>query len=214
MGAWAQFPTKWIMQNTLRELRWKTHKSNGTAALLVLMALIFKRNLDRKRKQPQDDISIVKATYEDIQRLVSLSRSKIASGLALLTTLEIIQSVGGYRSHFRLCGIDVQGGWAKLPQEHLLQGGRMAIFEAFTLRSKSELDALKAYLLMAAFRSSKTGYAHIGYEKITDYTGVTAANLRKAKSHLISLGLIHSEFDNENALDKSKPPLRYKILGL
>lgn len=215
MPAWAKFPTGWIIQQRgLRDIVWKRHKSDGTAALLVLTALSVKRNRDKKHKPHNGDGTIVVATYEDIQNLIALSRLKISNGLALLDKLEVIERLEN-RSHYRIVGLDVPGGWAKLPQELLMQQQeRIFLFDSFYLRSKSELDALKIYCLMLAFRSNTTGYAHIGYEKIAEYTGVRPNDLRKAKSHLISLGLIHSDLDFENAMDRSNPPLRYKILGL
>ncbi|MBU4233957.1 MAG: hypothetical protein L6277_15640 [Desulfobacterales bacterium] len=213
MGAWAKFPTKWILQQELNFIVWRKHKSDGIAALLVLIALAVKRNRD-KMGAPEDDASIVKATYDEIQDLVAISRIKVSKGLALLVALEIIKRVDN-RSHYHIVGIDVPGEWAKLPQERLMQQpGRISVFGPFNLRSKSELDALKLYLLMVAFRSSKTGCAHIGYEKITKYTGVIARDLKKAKSHLISLGLIHVDLDLEKDRENARPPMRYKILGL
>jgi hypothetical protein len=137
----------------------------------------------------------------------------VANGLALLADLKII-SKDKNRSHYRIISLDVPGSWGKLPQQWLMkQPGH--IFGSFSLRSKSELDALKIYLLLLAFRNDINNYAHIGYAKITEYTGVSAKNLKKAKSHLINLDLIHMEYDSDYAFEKaSRPPLRYKILGL
>ncbi|OGU18629.1 MAG: hypothetical protein A2X85_17475 [Geobacteraceae bacterium GWF2_54_21] len=214
MKAWAQFPTKWILQNKdLNQILWRQHKSNGIAALLVLIALVVKRNVDKIKGPSPDDASTVIATYNDIQKLVTISRSKVSKGLTLLTDLNIIERVEANRSNYRLHGVVAQGEWAMLPQEHLMLSGRISAFDAFNLRSQSELDALKIYLLMVAFRNTKSGYAHIGFNKITEYTGVSTRNLKKAKSHLISLGLIHADSDTENVQVGAHPPLRYKILG-
>lgn len=216
MGAWAKFPTRWILQQKkLNHIAWKAHKSDGTAALLVLIALTVKRNRDQKKGQPEGDVCMVKATYDEIQELIGISRSKVAHGLSLLVGLEIIERVEGNRSHYRIIGIDVPGAWGQLPQDWLMeQPGRISVFDPFNLRSKSEFDALKLYLLMVALRDYKTGFAHIGYGKMTEYTGVGTRYLRRAKSHLISLGLIYVDLDHENAMEKANPPLRYKILGL
>ncbi|MCX5890683.1 MAG: hypothetical protein NTY36_14745 [Deltaproteobacteria bacterium] len=211
MLAWAKFPTRWILQTKLNLITWKEHKSDGIAALLVLIALAVKRNRDQIKGPPEDDVSMVKATYDDIQELVAISRSKVANGLGLLLGLEIIERLKDNRSHYRIVGLDVGGAWGKLPQDWMMQKTeRISVFEPFNLRSKSELDALKLYLLMVAFRDSKSGYAIIGYEKITGYTGVNARYIKKAKSHLISLELIHVDLDH----DAINPPLRYTILGL
>lgn len=216
MGAWAKFPTKWIRppENGLRSIVWRKHKGDSIAALLVLISLAVKRNRD-KMERSEENTAIVKATYDKIQDLVGISRSKIAKGLALLMELKIIEHVKNKtRSYYRIIGLDVAGSWAKLPQELLMQQPGH-IFEPFNLRSKSELDALKIYLLLLAFRNDMTGYTNIGYDKITKYTGVIARNIKKAKSHLISLGLIYVDSDKEDFMEEAKhPPMRYKILGL
>ena len=214
-GAWAKFPTRWILQRKLNLISWRAYKSDGTAALLVLIALAVKRNRDQVERVPEGDASMVKATYDEIQDLIGISRAKVAHGLDLLARLRIIERVEDKRSYYRIIGLNEPGRWAKLPQELMMdQPGRISAFDPFTLRSKSEFDALKLYLLMVAFRNTRTGFAHIGYEKISEYTGVGTRYLRKAKSHLISLGLIHVDLDYENAMEQSKPPLRYKVLGL
>lgn len=216
MEAWAKFPTRWIVQQKgLISIEWRKYKSNGIAALLVLIALAVKRNLDNKNRQAGDDASVVMATYDDIQELVSISRIKVSKGLALLLELKVIERVENNRSSYRMVDIKTNGAWAKLPQTRLMQaGGRISVFDSFYLRSNSELNALKVYLYMIAARNIQTGYAHISYEKITGYTGVHASKLKQAKSHLISLGLIHVEDDIEFSKEKTKPALRYKILGL
>ncbi len=215
MLAWAKFPTKWIIEKKLKQIAWKRHKSDGTAALLVLIALAVKRNRDQFKRGTEVNALIVKATYDDIQDLIGISRSKVSKGLDLLEGLNIIERVSNKRSHYSIIGLDVSGCWGKLPQGLLIQQtGRISAFEPFHLRSRSELDALKLYLLMVAFRNSVTGYAHIGYKKITEYTGVDKRHLKRAKSHLINLGLIHVDLDYENALEKANPPLRYNVLGL
>lgn len=217
MEAWAKFPTKPIIEEkSLKYLIWKRHKSDGTAALLVLIALAVKRNLDGKKKQPASS-SVVTATYDDIQALVAISRSKVSKGLALLAELKSIERLKDDRSSYRLVGLDTKGGWAQLPQNRLMQhtgspSDRICAFEPFYLRAKSELDALKVYLLMIAFRDWRTGYAHIGYGKIMDYTGIAQRDIKKAKSHLISLGLIYAEHDQEG--ETTKQSLRYKVIGL
>jgi len=215
LQAWAKFPTGWILQQKgLTFICWRKYKSDGTAALLVLIALAVKRNLDQKGHKRHSDTSIVTATYDEIQELLNISRSKVAKGLALLVQLKIINRVENHRSGYHLIGLGDLGGWAKLPQERLMGSNRISVFEVFYLRSKSELYALKLYLLLMAVRDRKTGYAHIGYDRITEYSGIHGSNIKKAKSHLISLGLIYVEDDHEFAREKSEPPLRYKILGL
>lgn len=219
MSAWTKFPTSWIIQDKgLTSFSWQSYKSDATAALLILMALVIRRNMNNMGVSTEEranlDTDIVEATYDQIQALVYISRSKISKGLGLLMKLKIIERSIVNRSFYKIFGLGLAGNWAKLPQRRLMTYNRITAFEIFTLRTKSELNALKLYLLMVAFRSSKTSYAHLGYTKFTEYAGVNPNDIMKAKSHLINLGLISVDFDIENAKDKSNPPLRYKVHGL
>lgn len=219
MSAWAKFPTTWIIQDkTLNALSWQKYKSDATVALLILMALVIKRNIDNMgistEERAKASPDVVGITYDQIQTLVCISRSKVSKGLALLMQLKIIERSIVNRSFYKISGLGEAGQWAKLPQRRLMSHNRISAFETFTLRTKSELNALKLYLLMIAFRSSTSSYAHLGYSKLTEYAGVMANDIMKAKSHLINLGLISVDYDFDNAKDKSKPPLRYKLHGL
>ena len=90
----------------------------------------------------------------------------------------------------------------------------IAAFEDFTLRNQAELDALKIFMLLIAFRNGKTGFARIGYEKIEEYTGTPGRRIKRAKSLLIAHDLIYVESDQSAAKQNGRPPMQYKILGL
>jgi hypothetical protein len=81
----------------------------------------------------------------------------------------------------------------KLLAKGLYRGGRIPTFEQFHLRRPSELNALKLYFLFVAVRNNETNMAHIGYEKIEEYTRVGHNNIRTALSLLAALGLVHIE---------------------
>lgn len=218
MSAWAKFPTGWIIkQKGLSNLSWHLYKSDAIAALLVLMALSIKRNIDNietKDEEREAGLTGVKATYDEIQALIDISRIKVAKGLAVLKEKGIIWVVPNQRSEYQIKGLDIAGEWAALPQSRLMTHRRIFAFESFTLRTKSELDALKLYLLMIAFRNHKSGFAHLAYGNFHEYAGVSANYVMKAKSHLINLGLITVQQDFDNAKDKTNPPMCYRINGL
>ena len=213
MGAWAKFPTVWIQNDVLSEFQWRDVKGDGTAAFLVLIALAIKLNRDKMEKGVDKTSPVVSATYDQIQNLMAISRSKVAKGLALLLKHKIIERADG-QSLYKLTGVDTRGGWAMMPQEYLMAHKRITTFEAFKLRSMSEFDALKLYFLMLSLRHNQSGFAHVGYTAMTERTGVPRERIKRAKSHLISLELIHAESYEELSSAEGRPSMRYKINGL
>lgn len=211
--AWAKFPTQWILAEGLTKLTWGKHRGDATAALLILVALAIQRNLKGKTLPnglPTNDETAV-ATYDKLQTLTGLSRAKVAAAIRLLVEFGVIER-GEEISSYRLLGVGVDGGWAKLPQTQLLVTG--SLFHGLSLRNQTELDGLKLYLFFVAGRSQKSGYAHVGYSKLTDYTGVQANRIRRAKSFLIANDLIHAENDPDAYTVQGRRPLRYKVIGL
>lgn len=216
--AWAKFPTRWIHNGALSHFVWGEHKGNAIAALLLLMALAIQRNRMNMKVGSEENLSpdsdLAAATYDNLLALMPMSRSKVAGGLMLLIQESIIVRDTAIASLYRLPGIGTSGDWAKLPQSHIMNQGHMAAFDNFTLRNQAELDALKLYLLMIAARSTRTGFAHIGYEKMAEYTGVQSNRIKRAKSLLISNDLIYAETDQDADLVSGRPPMRYKVRGL
>ncbi len=96
MLGWVQLPTKWILEGGLRNFEWKTHKSNATVALLLLMVV--------GHHVEQDAEGVVRLTYDDFETTLGFSRTKISDGLELLRKLKIVEVFEGKRSVHRLCG--------------------------------------------------------------------------------------------------------------
>lgn len=215
--AWAKFPTKWILRDKkLAAILWGKHKSNATASLLLLIALTIIRNRQGLRGEQTlpSDSEFVVATYDKLLDMIPMSRAKVAGGLALLLELGIIERNEKIPSVYHLLGILESGGWAQMPQSTLMRSSSIAVFEGFTLRNQAELDALKIFMLLIAFRNNKTGFARIGYEKIEEYSGVPGRRIKRAKSLLIAHDLIYVESDQGAAKENGRPPMQYKILGL
>lgn len=214
---WCIMPISGIQDKTspiLAKFRWLTHKSDATAALMVYIALILKIN---SRPLTEDDVISTRITYSELEDLTSISRAKISEALKLLETFEVLRCVR--QKSGNTYQIDAKKkGWAKVPRKLLLNDSEVCKpFKLFNLRSKHELNALKLYLLFLAFRNNEDDKAKIGYDKISEYTGVLREDITKAISHLVNLELIsaRNSIDSEetDVIEKGHHNI-YKIRGL
>jgi hypothetical protein len=158
---------------------------------------------------------ITTAPYEVIQDYTLLSRAKIAAGLRVLgerflitprgTNRQRTYCVDGFRDNYR---------WAKLPQlPWYRRKGGLEPLRHFSYRGKTELNALKLYLLLAAFRANKTNLTSISYTKITEYTNIDKAEISRAISLLIAYELVNV-LHQETAVDGVTRPFNaYKLSG-
>lgn len=215
--AWAKIPTAWITHDSkLPGFSWKQHGSNATAALILFIALAIRLNQSKIGKKVGQDRSrpSFRASYENLQTLTALSRAKIAAGLHFLKELEMINvSRKGRMNQYLLRGITEYGNWAQLPQTHLLGPGGLP-FSKFQLRHRNELNALKLYLLLLAYRNTKTNFTALGYDKICDLSGLMKNDVPPALSLLINLDLVRVEQDEPINGEVGRPHNRYRIRGL
>ena len=181
---WVNLPSTWIEEHGLKTFKWKDGGSDNTAALMVLIVIAH---------HAEAGTGIAKVTYEDLHAATSISRAKISRGLNLLEDRGIIKRWQDGRSSFQLVGYDLTGGWCKLPAQPLYVGDLVEAFAYFTLRNKTELNALKLYLLFAARRGRDTNLANISLDKITEYAGVRRYEIKAATSLLASLSLAYIE---------------------
>lgn len=71
--------------------------------------------------------------------------------------------------------------WAQLPAKPLYDStGAIMAFENFHLRKRTELDALKIYIAIAARRDTRQNIAWMTYEKFRTYTGVSSGYIKPA----------------------------------
>jgi DNA-binding transcriptional ArsR family regulator len=186
MRDWVRLPSSWIEDGGLRSLRWAgddTVGSDNIAALMVLSPIAHNA----------DDEGLAKCTYDQLCLATGLSRSKVSNALSVLEELDVIERQPSGRSTFQLTNYNEAGGWSKLPARRLYSSGRIIAFDAFRLRMKSELDALKLYYLFARRRMTQTNMAHLSYDKIEEYAGIERPRIKKGISLLASLGLVHVE---------------------
>lgn len=185
---WVRVPTFWLRNKEtplLRSFSW----SNGDggdhiAALMLYIAL--------NQQTPNKEIK-VRLTYEQLCLITSLSRAKVSAGIQFLEKICLIQIEKKGRSNiYNIVNRDAKDGWGKLPTNKLYDDdGQIEPFKTFKLRAKTELNALKIYLLIIAFRNNKVNYTIISYEKICEYTGVSERYIRSALSLLINLKMIN-----------------------
>ena len=177
-------PTAWMRSGGLRSFRWAPGIGSGnTAALMALMSIAH----------ATDETGTAKLTYDQICYATGLSRAKLSEGLGVLEVRKLVERSPQGRSTFRLVGLNPSEGWGKLPAKRLYDGNRIAAFSEFKLRNAAELNALKMFLLIVAFRDNATNFAHLGYDKIDELSGIDRARIRSALSVLTYTGLVHTE---------------------
>ena len=182
---WVKLPTAWVEDGRLAELKWnRGDGSNNVSALMVLAVAAH-------HMRPENGVA--RLTYDELCEKTSLSRAKVADGLAVLQDMELLEREPEGRSTLKVANYDPAGGWAKFPAKGLYRNGVVAAFSEFRLRHPAELDALKLYYLFASRRDRQSNAAHITYEQISEYTDIPYQNIRRGLSILAANGLIHVE---------------------
>ena len=184
MRKWVKLPSRWIENGGLKKFLWKNGGSDNTAALMALIVIAH---------HADEDTGMAKMTYDDLCKATDISRAKLSKGLCLLEDRGIIKRWQNGRSSFQLVGFDPKRGWCKLPASRLYEEKVVEAFRHFYLRSKTELNALKLYLLFAARRDRLTNFAIISFDKISEYSGIQRNKIKAATSLLASLSLVYIE---------------------
>jgi hypothetical protein len=178
---WARLPSAWIEMRGLLAFRWRDDGANGLAALMAL--LVIAHHADR-------ETGIARLTWDDIALCTGVSRAKLAAGLSLLETHQLVQREPAGRSTFGLTNFGAGHVWAKVPAKPLYSESGLRAFQGFTLRNRAELDAMKLYVLFAARRDVQQNITLLSYPVIEDYCGVSHHNIKAALSLLIVQGLV------------------------
>ena len=187
MHKWVKLPSRWVEDNGLRALRWSsTTGSANTAALMLLTSIAH----------GADEVSgIAHVTYAQFENSLGISRTKISAGLRILEELKVIESEER-RSGYQLTGFPKpnEPGWAKFPARRMYApNGVITAFKDFTLRKRTELDALKLFFLFVARRSSDTNMANLSYESIQERSGVDQTRIKPALSLLATHEMVYTE---------------------
>lgn len=182
---WVKLPTKWIEEGGLPDFRWGKAGAAQITALMLLMVIAHRAD---------EETGLAHLRYDDLEVITSRSRASIAAGLDVLEQRLLIERETDGRSSLKLTNYLPTGGWAKLPAASLyLGGGAIAAFTQFSLRQRTELDALKFYLLIAARRDNDENQALLTYEMFEERAGVTRERIRPALSLLAASALVHIE---------------------
>lgn len=187
MKMWVKLPTSWINAGGLKEFRWDRGKGgNNIAALMCLLVIAH---------YADSETGEAAVTYDTMERAMGLSRAKISGGLKVLEEQKVIERrVEKRRSTYKVVGMDVKG-WGALPAKSLYTSrGELRFLHDFSLRTSTELNALKLFFLFVARRDTQTNRAYIGYDKIEAYTGIARAKIHSALSRLVLLGLLHIDY--------------------
>ncbi len=193
MKDWVKVPTGWIREeNLLADLRWVgAHKSDNTAALMLYTVIAHHANSEPARGFEKTGYAAL--SYSELGDLTALSKAKISGGLGVLRDLKLIEgSEVTKKGVFKIIGHEASNGWGKLPAKKMYNDrySVVPIFHAFTSRNRHELNSLKLFFLIVAFRDNVTNYAHISYEKIESYAGIRRNDIRAAISLLAANQLV------------------------
>lgn len=180
--AWCKLPSRWVKDHELQRLTWSTHGSDGTAALLLLMAIAVHINqatiaaLREAPGQPPPIQHDIQLTYDELADTTGVSRPKVSSGLKVLKALGLITATKtGRTMRYTLPQILTPGDWCPFPQTWVYRHQILEPFQGFQLREKWELHALKLYLVLLTFKSNGRPRCQISYTAIERYTGVEQA---------------------------------------
>ena len=180
---WACFPGK-----VGREQRHSALPVHG-AALMLYTALNFMGEVVTHEDGTTE--TAADPSYDDLHEATGLSRALISAGMGVLRDMRLVQSEGSsQRRKYRILWDG--GSWFKLPCRAIIDGTCRGItpFNAFNLRSRYELHAMKLYLYIASCRDNITPYSMVSFERIYERTGIPERDVVKAYSLLIGSKLL------------------------
>jgi hypothetical protein len=217
MKDWVKMPTKWILNKEnppLVGFQWKGNdKSAHISAIMLYLTISHHVNDTPNRQFPE--IGHAKLSFTELMDITDISRAKVAEGLSVLTAKGLIEKIVTDKTNiYRIYNYGV-GSWGKLPAKLLYDKSMKYImaFKHFNLRIKNELNALKLYLLLVAFRNNDTNYATISYKTITYYTGIHRNEIKSAISLLINIKFIQLD-KTSSEMDPDKTVNLYRIVGI
>lgn len=216
MDEWVKLPTKWIKDETdtshLKSLRWTSAVTNShnTASLMVLLAIAT--NTSYKNPVAGE----AKLSFTELTHITSLSRKLVSEGIKKLISAGLVDKNSDEKTNrYVLCNLSNASGWGKLPARKLYdgKGGIIKAFKHFKLRSKSELNALKLYLLIVALRDNKSCVSRMSYETIMKYTGILRNDISTAVSFLAAVELIKCD-KVSSSTNKHSMSNTYRLVGI
>lgn len=221
MKQFVKMPSRWVRYpgqgGGLKAFSWQEpNRSRSIAGLMLYIALLHNVHEQATSLHPA---GTARVSYTDLQDITGLSRTVIAAGLRKLEEQNIIRiNKEGKTSTYQLVDAYFEKEWGKLPFRALYKSGKsIGFFYDLKLRKKVELDALKVYLLIVAFRDSALNYMSMAYPKISEYTGVQKNHIKSAVSFLVVNNLIQVD-QLSNAETREQDPTNrvnhYRLVGI
>ncbi len=204
-----RLPSRWIQQGGLKAFAWKSgagSENNATQIVALMILVLIAHDADQTT-------GVAQITYDHLVERSSSSREKVSAALKFLEQCKLIERKTHGRSSIRLTDFDPLKGWAKLPSKRLYQNDVVTAFRHVKLRVRTELDALKLYLLLIAFRDNESNVARISYLRITEYSGIAAKNITAAISFLNGQTLIYTERAPSGESDFGVSN-KYRVVGI
>lgn len=202
---WSRMPSGWIIQE--QGLRDWTEFGDSvgtlTASLALYLAIIH---------HTDEDDHVARLSYDELQGLTGFSRSTISKALEILVFHNRIEKTPNKNGWYYVCGHDGTP-WAKVPAKTLYTRKVLSFANALTLRNRAEFDALRIYLLIAAFRDNSSNRALLSYDKIEEYTNMPRNRISPALTVLSGLNLY-----NTDIVPSTRAPMAtaraYRLAGL
>lgn len=211
---WFRLPNAWIHAHRLKSFVGGSSLGQSMAALKILMAILLKaENKAAGLAGPTQGSAAL--TYDDLMELADLSRSMVAKGVKRLQEFGLVDVTSegrGGKNRYKFVDYSA-ASWSKIPYRQIAGVGspmRVDFLHDLSCRRSTDLNALKLYFLLCAHRSGANPYAMIGYNRITEASGIFNPRIRQAISILIEHGLIKVE---QEKAGKQNSPNRYHILG-
>lgn len=179
---WIRCPTDWVLHTeTLPLFKWG--EGGGAAHISALMCLTVIVH------ESDQTTGIARVNYDKFVTATERSRSSVASGLAVLKEMELIES-GSTQSEYVQTTFDPKAGWGKFPWKPLYRDDTIRWFSQCHLRSRTELDALKLLYLFVALRDDQSNLATVSYDRITERTKISRQYITRALALLAVNGLV------------------------
>jgi predicted transcriptional regulator len=215
---WSRLPTKWINKHKLHKFQAGKQLGVSVSGMKILLAILLhaKNNKLIKIDHMQGCATL---SYDQISTLVDISRAMINKGITLLVRCEIIELTvgkGSEKNIYKLLDYGEHDQWAKISNTRLFRSPnqtKISTLYDFSQRRTNDLNALKLYLLLCATVDRKKGYAEIGYENITNKSGIPKNKIRRAISILLEHDLIKITKVNASIRGQNAPN-QYHILGI
>lgn len=221
---WHSLPTPALIEK-LPAFMWRAtdqgSAASEAAALMVYVALLFS-------VEARSNLAL--ATYDELMLSTDLSRSLVGRGLARLQQLHLVEARGSNQKRCYVISDGNEARWdggggddnpdgsawyCKLPCRAIVSvdGERIEPFQAFTLRTKHELNAMKLYLYFAMVRDRNKPFTMASYERIRERTGVQERDIRRALSVLVACGLLQSIDRAHSETTAQNEPNKYFLRG-